>query len=34
DTALDDAVITAADEHDPELLAKLDAVAGRLFAED
>ncbi|MEE4205512.1 MAG: S-methyl-5'-thioadenosine phosphorylase [Erythrobacter sp.] len=34
DTALDDAVITAPDEHDPELLAKLDAVAGRLFAED
>jgi 5'-methylthioadenosine phosphorylase len=31
DTALDDAVITAPDEHDPELLAKLDAVAGRLF---
>ncbi|MFW5633430.1 MAG: S-methyl-5'-thioadenosine phosphorylase, partial [Erythrobacter sp.] len=33
DTALDDAVITAPDEHDPALLAKLDAVAGRLFAE-
>ncbi|MGY6551098.1 MAG: S-methyl-5'-thioadenosine phosphorylase [Erythrobacter sp.] len=31
DTALDDAVITAPDEHDPELMAKLDAVAGRLF---
>jgi 5'-methylthioadenosine phosphorylase len=31
DTALDDAVITAPDEHDPALLAKLDAVAGRLF---
>ena len=31
DTALDDAVITAPDEHDPDLLAKLDAVAGRLF---
>ena len=33
DTSLDDAVITAPDEHDPELLAKLDAVAGRLFGE-
>lgn len=32
DTALDDAVITAPEEHDPELIAKLDAVAGRLFA--
>ena len=31
DTALDDAVITAPDEHDPALMAKLDAVAGRLF---
>ncbi|MEP3049926.1 MAG: S-methyl-5'-thioadenosine phosphorylase [Erythrobacter sp.] len=31
DTALDDAVITAPDEHDPELLAKLGAVAGRLL---
>ena len=31
DYALDDAVITAPDEHDPELVAKLDAVAGRLF---
>ncbi len=30
DTALDDAVITAPDEHDLELLGKLDAVAGRL----
>ena len=29
--ALDDAVITAPDEHDPALMAKLDAVAGRLF---
>ena len=34
DTALDDAVITAPEEHDPELMAKLDAVAGRLFEED
>jgi 5'-methylthioadenosine phosphorylase len=31
DTALDDAVITAPYEHDPALMAKLDAVAGRLF---
>ena len=31
DTALDDAVITAPDEHDPELMAKLDAVAGRVL---
>jgi 5'-methylthioadenosine phosphorylase len=31
DTALDDAVITSADEHDPAVMAKLDAVAGRLF---
>ena len=31
DTALDDAVITAPDEHDPDVMAKLDAVAGRLF---
>ena len=31
DTALDDAVITAPDEHDPALMAKLDAVARRLF---
>ena len=31
DTALDDAVITAPDEHDPAVMAKLDAVAGRLF---
>ncbi len=31
DTALDDAVITAPDEHDPELLTRLDAVAGRLI---
>ncbi|QFT76672.1 S-methyl-5'-thioadenosine phosphorylase [Erythrobacter sp. THAF29] len=31
DTALDDAVITAPDEHDPAVLARLDAVAGRLF---
>lgn len=31
DTALDDAVITAPDKHDPAVLAKLDAVAGRLL---
>ncbi|MEL7198147.1 MAG: S-methyl-5'-thioadenosine phosphorylase [Pseudomonadota bacterium] len=31
DTALDDAVITAPDEHNPELLAKLDTVAGRIL---
>lgn len=31
DTALDDAVITAPDEHDPDVMARLDAVAGRLF---
>lgn len=31
DTALDDAVITAPDEHDPALMVKLDAVARRLF---
>lgn len=31
DYALDDAVITAPDEHDPELMDKLDAVARRLF---
>lgn len=31
DTALNDAVITAPDQHDAELMAKLDAVAGRLF---
>ncbi len=31
DTALDDAIITAPDEHDPAVMAKLDAVAGRLF---
>jgi 5'-methylthioadenosine phosphorylase len=30
-TALDDAIITAPDEHDPAVMAKLDAVAGRLF---
>lgn len=29
DTALDNAIITAPEEHDPTLLAKLDAVAGR-----
>ncbi len=31
DFALDDAVITAPDEHDPALMAKLDAVARRLL---
>lgn len=31
DHALEDAVITAPDQHDPALLAKLDAVAGRLL---
>ena len=31
DRALDDAVITAPDKHDKMLMAKLDAVAGRLF---
>lgn len=31
DTALDDAVLTAPEEHDPALLAKLDAVAGRVL---
>ncbi|GMM93623.1 S-methyl-5'-thioadenosine phosphorylase [Qipengyuania sp. MTN3-11] len=32
DTALDDAVITNPDKFDPELVARLGAVAGRLFA--
>ena len=32
DFALDDAVLTAPDKLDPALLAKLDAVAGRLLA--
>ena len=31
DRALDDAVITSPEQHDRELMAKLDAVAGRLF---
>ncbi|WP_428027862.1 S-methyl-5'-thioadenosine phosphorylase [Altererythrobacter sp.] len=31
DFALEDAVITAPDQHDPAVLAKLDAVAGRLL---
>jgi len=31
DTALDNALITAPEEHEPELLAKLDAVAGRVL---
>ncbi len=31
DTALNDAVITAPDQHDTQLMAKLNAVAGRLF---
>lgn len=34
DTALDDAVITAPDKHDKMLLAKLDAVAGRLLGRE
>lgn len=33
DTSLDDAIITAPEKHDPELLIKLDAVARRLIAE-
>ena len=31
DTTLDDAVITAPEHHDPQLVARLDAVAGRLL---
>ncbi|MEM7779382.1 MAG: S-methyl-5'-thioadenosine phosphorylase [Pseudomonadota bacterium] len=31
DKALDNAVITAPDEHDPDILTKLDAVAGRVI---
>jgi len=31
DTALDDAIITAPEERDPELMARLDAVAGRVL---
>lgn len=31
DTTLDDAIITAPEEHDPELVLKLDAVAGRVL---
>ena len=31
DRALDDAVITSPEQHDRELMAKLDAVAGRLY---
>ncbi len=34
DRALDDAVITAHDRHDTELLTKLDAVAGRLLRKE
>jgi 5'-methylthioadenosine phosphorylase len=34
DTALEDAIITAPDKHDPALIAKLDAVAGRLVKPD
>lgn len=34
DTALDDAVITAPDQHEPKLMAKLDAVAGRLLKSE
>ena len=33
DHALTDAVITAPDKHDAELLSKLDAVAGRLLRQ-
>ena len=33
DTVLDAAVITAPEEQDPAVIAKLDAVAGRLFAK-
>jgi len=33
DTALDDAVITAPEEHDPDLMVKLDAVAKRLLGD-
>jgi 5'-methylthioadenosine phosphorylase len=32
DRALDNAIITAPEARDPAVLAKLDAVAGRLFA--
>jgi len=32
DTALDDAVITAPEEQDPDMMAKLDAVAGRILS--
>ena len=31
DRALDSAIITAPDARDPELVAKLDAVAGRIL---
>ena len=31
DTALNDAIITAPEEQDPEVMAKLDAVAGRVL---
>ena len=31
DTALDDAVLTAPDEQEPEVMARLDAVAGRIL---
>ncbi|MEM7665593.1 MAG: S-methyl-5'-thioadenosine phosphorylase [Pseudomonadota bacterium] len=34
DTALDDAVITAPDEHDPDMLVRLDAVAKRLLSPE
>ncbi|MDE8652614.1 S-methyl-5'-thioadenosine phosphorylase [Novosphingobium album (ex Liu et al. 2023)] len=33
DRALDSAIITAPDAHDPRLIARLDAVAARLFGE-
>jgi 5'-methylthioadenosine phosphorylase len=34
ETALDHAILTAPDHRDPDLLAKLDAVAGRVLARD
>jgi len=33
DTALDVAIITAPEARDPKLMAKLDAVAGRVLAK-
>jgi 5'-methylthioadenosine phosphorylase len=34
DRALDNAIITAPEARDPAVLAKLDAIAGRLIAAD